>query len=146
MYIEQDGIIYLFSFPLSLFEVFNNRIIQTWMDTLYPELKDYIYHYCGSFMTEDEVMAKKAISYGFNTAPELTLSLMNKEGWKADDPKVLSMITDGWEALKDSIVNRIWNEHRYELRLNLCPLCNKITRTPEARQCRFCFHDWHSSN
>ena len=26
---------------------------------------------------------------------------------------------------------------------NLCPKCEKLARTPKAKQCRFCKYDWH---
>lgn len=29
------------------------------MDILYPDLKDYIYQYCGKFMTEEDYMGKE---------------------------------------------------------------------------------------
>ncbi|SEW52798.1 hypothetical protein [Chitinophaga arvensicola] len=115
------------------------------MDTLYPELKTYIYQYCLEFMTEDEIMAKRTVLYNFYMPSESTLSKMKEKGWISDHPRIHAMITDGAEALKDRIVNRIWDEHRDELCLNLCPVCNKIARTPAARQCRFCFHDWHEA-
>ncbi len=113
------------------------------MDSLYPELEDYIYRYSGRFMTDDEAMARKTVMYSLKTQSESMLSMMREKGWMSDDPKILSMIADGSEALKDRIVKRIWNDHREELSLNLCPECKLITRTPDARQCRFCFHDWH---
>jgi len=113
------------------------------MYTLYPELKDYIYRYCGKFMTEDEHTAKRTIMYSLNTTSESMLSLMREKKWISDDPKILRMIEDGHEALKERIVNRIWSDHLVELELNLCPVCKKVARTPHARQCRFCFHDWH---
>ncbi|RFS20120.1 hypothetical protein DVR12_20605 [Chitinophaga silvatica] len=114
------------------------------MDTLYPELKDYIYYYCGRFMTEDEAMARKTAShYNLETESETMLTMMKEKGWISDEPKILSMIEDGKEALKERIIRRIWEEHQHELNLNLCPACSKITRTPKAKQCRFCFHDWH---
>lgn len=88
------------------------------MDTLYTELKDYIYRYCEGLMTEDEVVAKKTVLYHF---PSMESESM----------------------LKERIVNRLWKEHQLELPLNYCPACHKIARTPKARQCRFCFHHWH---
>lgn len=88
-------------------------------------------------------MAKKTIMYGFKTESESMLSIMREKKWISDDPKILRMIEDGHEALKERIVNRVWRDHRLELNLNLCPVCKKITRTPDSRQCRFCFHDWH---
>ena len=30
-----------------------------------------------------------------------------------------------------------------ELQPNRCPACNRIVKTPEARQCLWCGHDWH---
>jgi hypothetical protein len=27
--------------------------------------------------------------------------------------------------------------------LNCCPKCDALAKTPKARQCRYCFHDWH---
>lgn len=27
--------------------------------------------------------------------------------------------------------------------INRCPKCSKIARTPKAKQCPWCFHDWH---
>lgn len=41
------------------------------------------------------------------------------------------------------VVTRIYNENINELDLNRCPKCNGIARTPKARQCRYCKHDWH---
>jgi len=26
---------------------------------------------------------------------------------------------------------------------NNCPNCKKLARTPKAKQCRYCNHDWH---
>jgi hypothetical protein len=31
-----------------------------------------------------------------------------------------------------------------ELRPNRCPACNCIVKTPQARQCLRCGHDWHA--
>jgi|ERR1044072_9709606 hypothetical protein len=113
------------------------------MNNLYPELTDYIYQFCGKFMTEDELMAKRTAMYQHTTQSASMLSAMRAKGWISEDPKILAMIADGSEALKNRIVTRIWNEHQHELPLNLCPKCNRIARTPEAQQCRFCLHDWH---
>jgi ERCC4-related helicase len=44
------------------------------------------------------------------------------------------------KVFKNSGVTRIWNEHKNELALNLCPKCNKIARTHWAEECRFCLH------
>ncbi|WP_109696726.1 hypothetical protein [Chitinophaga deserti] len=112
------------------------------MNDLYPELEDYIYNYCTEFQTPDEHTAGKTLLY-LNTGSESMRPMMLEKGWISDDPVILAMIADGFPALRSKVVKRIWAKHRHELKLNLCPACSKITRTPLAQQCRFCFHDWH---
>ena len=111
------------------------------MDGLYPELENYIYEYCGEFKTPNEKTATKTLLY--NPYSEDMRAMMVKRGWRSDDPVILEMISDGYEAFKGRTARRIWAAHRHELSLNLCPVCGKIARTPQARQCRFCRHDWH---
>lgn len=111
------------------------------MDGLYPELEDYIYEYCGDFKTSDERLAAKTLIY--NPDAESLRAMMLRHGWISDDPSVLELIADGYKAFKSRTARRIWAVHRYELVLNLCPVCGKIARTPLAKQCRFCRHDWH---
>jgi len=65
-----------------------------------------------------------------------------KKEW-GNSEMVKQMLADGFDAFKNRVVNRIYAEHKHELRLNLCPSCGKIARTPLAKQCRFCFYSWH---
>lgn len=113
------------------------------MDTLYPELIDYIYEYCEAFMSEHEQLAKKTFIYTNSVDSASMRSIMLRKKWISDDPQVLRLMEGGEEAMKKKIVSRIWHEHEHVLNLNLCPACKKIARTPLARQCRYCAHDWH---
>jgi len=90
--------------------------------TIYPELIDYIYQFCDEFKTDDEKLAGKTILY-----------------------KSQNMIADGYDSFKKRVAGRIYSQFKNELDLNLCPRCNKIARTPKAKQCRFCFYAWHNS-
>jgi len=60
------------------------------------------------------------------------------------DPQVLELTKDGMQAFRTRVAARILVDHEKELRLNYCPQCQKLARTPNARQCRFCGYDWHS--
>jgi hypothetical protein len=40
-------------------------------------------------------------------------------------------------------VRRILGEHTATHRINRCPRCHRVVRTPLARQCFWCGHDWH---
>jgi hypothetical protein len=44
---------------------------------------------------------------------------------------------------RENVANVLWEKYKDEIYLNKCPKCNKIARTPKAKQCRFCRYDWH---
>ena len=111
--------------------------------TLYPELVDYIYQFCDDFKTVDEILAGRTLLYSISDINKQLLAVSEDKGWYSNEPDIQAMIADGFMTFKIKGVERIYREHRDELKLNLCPKCFKIARTPSARQCRFCFHDWH---
>jgi hypothetical protein len=61
----------------------------------------------------------------------------------SDDPIVLFLAREGYEAFVLRTGQRILNDHRDQIVLNCCPRCSMVARTPQARQCRFCRYDWH---
>lgn len=67
-------------------------------------------------------------------------------GLLSDDPEVLLLARDGLEAFVERTAARIFNEHTSEIFLNDCPRCGALAKTPKARQCRLCFHDWHDDS
>jgi hypothetical protein len=58
--------------------------------------------------------------------------------------EVLGLIEDGWEAFLERTATRILRDHASEIYMNRCPKCGEVTVTPNARQCRYCRHDWHA--
>jgi hypothetical protein len=52
------------------------------------------------------------------------------------------LINIEFEDYRKKIVERILNEHKNEIKFNICPKCKKIARTPNARQCRHCGYNW----
>jgi ribosomal protein L40E len=40
---------------------------------------------------------------------------------------------------------RILDKHSDEIVFNYCPRCGALAKTPKARQCRVCHHDWYSA-
>ena len=61
----------------------------------------------------------------------------------SDDPDVLRLARDGYRAFYLQTARRIFQQHGDKLSFNCCPRCAELARTPTARQCRFCGHDWH---
>ena len=114
----------------------------------YPELLLYILDYCGSYMTKDERSA--TMHYQANERLEYWNRIgfkkfQNQEVYLSTDENVLKLLANGYENFKVTVSTRIWNEHKDELKLNLCPKCNKIARTRDAKQCRFCSHSWREN-
>jgi len=69
----------------------------------------------------------------------IKISLQN--GWLTEDPKILKLLENGIDKFEESIALRIDSSNSIDY--NNCPKCEKLTRTPKAKQCRYCKHDWH---
>jgi hypothetical protein len=118
------------------------------IEEAYPELLEYIYNYCGKYFWRNANLSSIKLD-SFIVESDASNILMYKvltEGGRILSDKNLGELTnDGYDAYKIKIAQRIFDEHKDELELNLCPKCNKIARTQEAKQCRFCFHNWRES-
>jgi hypothetical protein len=110
------------------------------------ELTDYIFTYCSGFFSETE---SKAHRHHFGTikftsySENHTLIKEVKKKFITDDPSVLKLLEGGYTEFMQNTAERIYKDHESDLELNLCPRCDKIARTPKAKQCRFCGYDWH---
>lgn len=58
------------------------------------------------------------------------------------DDKTNALAALGKEQLNRIIAERLLKDHGSEI-LNTCPRCEKLARTPLAKQCRHCGFDWH---
>lgn len=114
-------------------------------EELYPELLDYVFDYCGKYFWQKEILAHKhlhALAKSNNGVNVMMYKFFMKEAVN-NDREIQNLIQGGFESFKTKVATRIFNEHKHQLELNLCPNCNKIARTPKAKQCRFCSYDWH---
>lgn len=103
-------------------------------EELYPELVDYIYHYRDEFQTLDEKVAGKCtIHREKELDPELKAILISR-GWYSGKEHFQPMLANGKKRFIVNVSERIFTEHRAELNLNICTKCNKIARTPWAKQ------------
>jgi hypothetical protein len=63
----------------------------------------------------------------------------------SNDPEALRLASEGFHVFMMRTAQRILDESCNEVAFNYCPRCGALARTPKARQCRFCRHDWHSA-
>ncbi|GAB5408998.1 MAG: hypothetical protein BalsKO_13630 [Balneolaceae bacterium] len=108
------------------------------------ETAKYIIDYFPNLMTEKERIALRHLNSEFKTDGNPKMEKMyRKKGWLTDDQQALNLIKNGSENFRLNVAERILKERSSDLYLNKCPNCEKLTRTPQSRQCRFCGHNWH---
>jgi hypothetical protein len=110
------------------------------------ELTRYVWDYFSHRMTDFErrvglaiIGRQKAANAGGDVAHLLAVR------WgHADDPEINAALVDGPEEFRRRVCSRVLSEAGDEIIVNRCPRCNRVVRTPRARQCFWCGFDWHS--
>ena len=109
-----------------------------------PELTEYILKHGLYLMTEAErsayyySMYKDDMGYRFYLVRGKTRKMYNLK-----NREVKQLVKLGRVELERQICARLLKHHKDEL-INECPECHKLARTPGARQCRYCGHQWHN--
>lgn len=68
---------------------------------------------------------------------------MAELGWINSDPEITRLLELGYEVFEQNVFTRIMVEVPQKVFFNNCPKCNKLARTPYAKQCRHCGYSWH---
>jgi hypothetical protein len=109
------------------------------------DLTAYVIKHYSRFMTRKEHMAYKALILDQKEGkPAMTLLERMRRDWGAEDAMVRAMLDQGSDKFMDAVRDRILRDHAEDIVVNRCPKCDALTRTPKARQCLSCGHDWHS--
>ena len=118
-----------------------------------PHLANYVIRYYVHFMTKSEKLAFRHLSATAKFSHGRTDSTAQQEarsarrvpdGLLSNDTEVLALAQDGMEVFVQRTAERIMAAHQHEIFVNRCPRCGEVAKTPKARQCRLCRHDWHS--
>lgn len=112
------------------------------------ETAKYIINYFSKLLTDAERMAIKHTTSTYklecSTSDNSNLTRVYREkGWLTSDQSVLDLLKDGYEKFELNVANRILSRNSEKVFLNNCPKCNRLARTPYAKQCRHCGHSWH---
>jgi hypothetical protein len=109
-------------------------------------LKRYVTHNFYSLLTDFEgrcleLAAKREKATASKSLADRLPELQAKE---TEDVRRASLA--GHSALWQRFEDRINREIRDgTLSVNRCPKCRRIVRTPLAKQCLWCGHDWHGA-
>ena len=110
------------------------------------ELTRYVLSYNGGLMTTLEnwiVRAIHAEQKADSVQSEHIASLLRSRLGRLSDDKVAHALEAGPIACRRSIRDRLLRDHGDLIEINRCPSCFRVVRTPRARQCFWCGHDWH---
>jgi hypothetical protein len=104
-------------------------------------LTKYVIDYYGGLMTRAEglaylsFLAEGRIQHGYSPEP--------LEDSRTDDPEAAALMSQGVDQFRLHVRDRILRHHADRVFLNHCPRCGGLATTPRAKQCCWCFHDWH---
>ncbi len=111
------------------------------------EKAEYIINYFSNLLSREEQIAIKhtnsCIIRGDDFDNTQIRNFYLKHGWITEDQKVLQLLLNGYDNFQIQIAKRILEQNPDKVFFNNCPECGKLARTPFAKQCRFCGHNWH---
>ena len=108
------------------------------------ELKKYLLEQCRDWMLKEEIKVLRRLNlteHGETVTRKNALVAYNMElfyGFK--DQKINDLVSLGKIIAEERIAKRILKDNPNIL--NNCPNCERLTRTPKARQCRHCGNKW----
>jgi len=111
-------------------------------------LTHYVWEHYQGLMTEFERRVGIAIigrAKATSSSSPPMARMLNERWGGANDPEVEAALAEGPEAFRRRICRRLLGERGSEVLVNRCPSCGRVVRTPQARQCFWCGHDWHES-
>jgi hypothetical protein len=68
---------------------------------------------------------------------------LENRGGHVDDDAVHRAFQTPYDERVANAVDQILDVRRDEIRENRCDKCHRLARTPVAKQCLWCGHDWH---
>lgn len=108
------------------------------------DLEHYIViHYHGLLTFEEKLAYKYYLANQKVESSNEKLGKIIMSKWGTTSKDALELLEGGYDEFKKRVANRILLEQPNSIFINNCPNCGKLARTPKAKQCRFCGHDWH---
>ena len=108
------------------------------------ELDRYVWDHHTERFTEFELQVRRAhqAERKASGAGEPMARMLRDRSGARGDPDVARALVDGWAAFRFAARSRVMRDHPSEVVVNRCPDCERVVKTPQARQCLWCGCDW----
>jgi len=106
-------------------------------------LTEYIWNNYRHLLSPFDLRVEKADLLRKKSLPPVQERMVTRMWGETSSPDVEEALKDGFDAYQRAAVRRILRGHVNEVFINRCPRCNRVVRTPRARQCLWCHHRWH---
>jgi len=109
------------------------------------ETVDYIVSYFSNLYTEEEKYTIEIdIVKSFGTAEAFADYEAHYEmGMFSEQEDYLELVKMTAGEFNSILATRLLCDHKDKIFINRGKKCDKLARTPLAKQCRHCGHDWH---
>lgn len=110
------------------------------------ETAEYIFKYFFNLSSRKEMLAWKhhssILKLEDSNHPK-SIEIYKKKGWITHSDEILELLKDGYDVFEMNTAKNIIALNPDRVYLNNCPKCNRLARTPSAKQCRYCGFNWH---
>ena len=110
-------------------------------------LRVYVLRYFAHLMTPLDRRVVEYIAPIVSSSPEgkiqATYKYLEERDGHVDDAAVMDAFNTPYDDRVANAVARVIATRRNEITENRCDKCNRLARTPLAKQCLWCGHDWH---
>lgn len=107
-------------------------------------LKEYILkNYRGLFTSfEEDVLHINRLIEKTKNYSDFNKAKIQAREFEKFDQLVLNTAQDDIDSFLEKVALRILKDNENSIFINRCTKCQKIVRTPNAKQCNWCFHKW----
>jgi len=107
-------------------------------------IRDYLWRNQRILLTDFEKRCLLAATKREKALHDPTIALKMRASLANEDQEVLAASLGGLHAIRQRIEQRFAKSLLDgSVVINRCPKCNGVVRTPLAKQCLVCGHDWH---
>jgi hypothetical protein len=119
---------------------------------LNAQVAGYVICFYGHFMTDVEWKALNHLIATRKATHGRSDEAAQREAQKhivysralSSEPNVLELARNGHQEFELRTAARILRDFGNKVFFNYCPNCGELARTPTAKQCWHCRHDWHA--